>query len=324
MVGSILARLARACAASALALTVLATVPAAALERAAAGRATLRAGPAGPPTYLAPEPPPAGAARRAAAAASFSVSYNGFTPAARAAFQRAVDIWAQKLSSPVTITVSASFQPLGAGILGSAGPGLFWRGVPGAPFQDTWYVDALANRFAGRQLDDSPDIMARFNSNFSSWHFGSGPAPAGKYDFTTVVLHELGHGLGFLGAGDVSGGVGTVRLGAFPIIYDRFTENRNDRSLLEDFPDRSSALAAQLTGGNVFFDSPRVRSANGGVRARLYAPSVFDDGSSYSHLDEATFRRGNRNALMTPFLGAAETVRRPGPVTLAILDTLGW
>ena len=42
----------------------------------------------------------------------------------------------------------------------------------------------------------------------------------------SVVLHELGHGLGFAGSMDVDGALGSWGLGtAFPIIYDRFVEN---------------------------------------------------------------------------------------------------
>ncbi len=57
-------------------------------------------------------------------AATFVVNYSGFTPEAQAAFQRAVDIWAAILSSPVTIHVDASFVNLSGGTLGLAGANL--------------------------------------------------------------------------------------------------------------------------------------------------------------------------------------------------------
>lgn len=312
--------LAELCMASVVALSALAA-PAAALERASAAGVMLRAGPPGPPSLIQPEPQEAFRARTA----TFLVTYNGFTPAAQAAFQRAVDLWAQRVSSPVTITVSATFAPLESGLLGSAGSSFIWRNFPGAPRQDTWYADALANKLTGQQLDPtSPDIVARFNSSFPNWHFGGAAAPAGKFDFTTVVLHEIGHGLGFLGGGRVSGSGGSIRLNGSPVIYDLFTENGMGSVLLKAFPDNSTALAAQLQGNNLFFDSTNVRNVTGNGRARLYAPASFQPGSSYSHLDEATYPRGNANSLMTPFLGRGETIRQPGPITLAIFRTLGW
>ena len=148
-------------------------------------------------------------------AATFNVTYTGFTPAARTAFQSAVNVWKTRVTSTVPITVNATFQPLGPGILGSAGPNFVWRNFTGRPQADTFYVDAIANKRHGSQLDPSADIVANFSSNFPNWYFGTdGAGPAGDFDFKTVVLHELGHGLGFLGAGQVSGGVGTVRLGS--------------------------------------------------------------------------------------------------------------
>jgi hypothetical protein len=316
---SIRSWMAGVCALPAIAMMAFAAPPVAALDKAPAAPRELRVGRSGFPTFVRPEPQ----TRLGPRAATFQVTYSGFSPPARAAFQRAVNIWAQRINSPVPITVSASFQPLDPGILGSAGASLVHRDFLGAPRPATWYVDALANKLSGGQRDPSPDIVARFSSAFPNWHFGTGPAPANTFDFTTVVLHEIGHGLGFLGAGFVSGSTGTVRLSGFPIIYDRFTENGAGRSLLT-FPDPSTALGTQLRSNNLFFDSPQVRTANGGARAKLYAPTTFRPGSSYSHLDEATFPRGNANSLMTPFLGQGETIRRPGAITLALFATLGW
>ncbi len=255
--------------------------------------------------------------------ATFSVTYAGFSPEARRAFQRAVNSWSRRVVSSVPITISARFEPLAPGVLGSAGASLVHRDFAGAPQASTYYVDALANARAGRQLAPSADINARFSSSFTNWHFGTGPAPLGTYDFQTVVMHEIGHGLGFVGAGRVSGGTGTVRSSGIPLAYDRFTENRAGRSLLS-FADPSSALADQLTRSGVSFDTPAVRQANGGRPARLYAPASFQNGSSYSHLDEATYPPGSRNALMTPAIGDGETIRTPGPVTQALFRSLGW
>lgn len=261
-----------------------------------------------------------------AARATIRVSYTGFTPAAKASFQRAVDAWSRQISSPVPITVNARFADLGANVLGSAGPRIR-ANFGGAPQRNTWYPEAVANKRAGRQLSASADIEARFNRQFNNWHYGTGPAPKGTYDFQSVVMHELGHGLGFIGAGQVSGGRGTVLYRAagvaFPYAYDRNTENAGGKKLLS-FADPSAALGDQLTSGRLFFDSPKVRSANGGRPAKLYAPRSFNGGSSYSHLDESTYRAGNRNSLMTPQIGDGETVRTPGPLTSAIFRSTGW
>ena len=68
------------------------------------------------------------------AASTFEVQYTGFNnrPEAQAAFQRAVDIWADHLASPVVITVRADFDGLGqsTGILGSANAQNYADDVP--------------------------------------------------------------------------------------------------------------------------------------------------------------------------------------------------
>ncbi|NIV03224.1 MAG: T9SS type A sorting domain-containing protein, partial [Calditrichae bacterium] len=64
--------------------------------------------------------------------------------------------------------------------------------------------------------------------------------------------------------------------------------------------------------------------ANSGNRPKLYAPSNWEQGSSYSHLDETTFPPGNPNSLMTPQIGNAEPIHAPGPVTLGIFRDMGW
>lgn len=309
-------------AASLLGLMTLAAEPARAVERTTVARAMLKAGPAGPPSHLAPEAD--GLAPQRAQAASFEVTYRGFSAAARAAFERALAVWSRRLDSPVPITVLAVAERVPAGFLALAGPAFIWRDFEGAPDPSTWYADALANKLAGEQLDpDTPDIVASFDLR-SDWHFGSGPAPAGKYDFTTVCLHEIGHGLGFLSFADILGGKGLVRIFGHPGAYDRFVENAAGQSLVRDFRTRSRQLAGQLQGGSLFFDSSIARSASGGDPPRLHAPRPFQPASSISHLDEAAYPAGNPDSLMTPALGRGETIRRTGPIALAVLRTIGW
>lgn len=259
-------------------------------------------------------------AAKAAPTAKFVVTYTGFTAEAKAAFQRAVNTWAGKLNTTVPVTVKASWEPLGPGVLGAAGPSAVWD------IGGVWNVDAIANKKAGKQLNASPDIVARFSSNFTNWWFGTGPAPVGKYDFQSVVTHELGHGVGFLGVGNASGSTGTVKYQGKNTAYDRYTRLGSTATspLLWKMPDNSTQLGSALKSNNVFFDSPGVRTANGGKSAKLYAPSTWRQGSSYSHLDETTFPKGNQNSLMTYAISDGETIRTPGPVTLALLKTIGW
>lgn len=266
--------------------------------------------------------------------ATINVTYNGFTPEAQAAFQYAVDIWEAQLVSTVPIEVVANWTALPAGVLGSAGPTSFQRdwtsGVP-APRANTWYPIPLANKLAGVDLattGTSHDINANFSSAFPNWYFGTdGNTPAGDFDFVSVVLHELGHGLGFVGSGTVSAGNGSWGSGTgFPFIYDVYVENGAGTDITDtgSFPNNSTILADQLQGGDLFFNSPTAVVANGGTRPELFAPNPWQQGSSYSHLDETVFPAGNPNSLMTPQIGTAEAIHNPGAITRGMFTDMGW
>jgi len=261
--------------------------------------------------------------------ATFIVEYNGFSAPAQAAFQFAVDIWSQLVVSSVPIRVKAYWVPLGPGVLGSAGAHGFYANFPGAPQSGTFYPVSLAEKLSGGAINhpDSSDINANFSSVFSNWYFGTDGNPgSGQFDFVSVVLHELGHGLGFSGSMTVSSGQGSWGFGSgLPFIYDRFAENGSGQSLLNTslFPNPSVALGNQLQGGNLFFNGPEAVAANGGV-VPLYAPNPWEGGSSYSHFNEASYPAGNPNSLMTPAIGTAEAIHNPGPVCLGLFRDNGW
>jgi len=285
-----------------------------------------------------------GEAAKAFTPATIVVTYIGFSPAAENAFQAAVDVWEQLISSPVTIRVEATWEPLAPLTLGSAGPRRVRGGFP-PPRDSTWYPDALADAIAGSDIEPGePDILASFNSDFTDWYMGTdGATPPGKWDLVSVVLHEIGHGLGFGGSMIIDDGVfeagvnldecdGTAGNGCWgfgsgwPVIYDRFTQDTTGDFLIDTgvYTNPSAALGAVLVGGGVFFSGTSANVANGGTRPELYAPSPWEYGSSYAHLDEVVYAAGNKNSLMTPFLGSAEAIHDPGPVTLGIFEDIGW
>jgi len=258
----------------------------------------------------------------------------GWTAEAQTAFEFAADIWETLITSPVPIVVDAQFGPLNPGILGGAGPTEIRRNFPNAPQPNTWFPVATANKLANTDLNlSSADIQATFSSTYPNWHFGTGNStPADKINFSSVVLHELGHGLGFLGSMRVDNGsgnmectgvagVGCYGYGGFPTIYDLYTENGAGTALLA-FSNNSADLANQLTSNSIFFDSPGANFANGGSRVPLYAPSTWQQGSSYSHLAESY--NSTPNALMTFSISNGETIHNPGLVTLCMFEDMGW
>ncbi len=135
----------------------------------------------------------------------------------RIAFQHALDIWGKAIDGSVPIHVSASFAPLdcseGSAVLGMAGPGGMEFEVPG---QDpaVIYPEALADQLAGYDLAPGvPDIEAEFNGALPEcfpdydWYYGLDSVDwDNRANLVMVVLHEIGHGLGFQSTADDTNG----------------------------------------------------------------------------------------------------------------------
>jgi hypothetical protein len=185
------------------------------------------------------------------------------------AFEHAARIWEELLDSPVEIRVRASFDPLPCtaqdGALGGAFPDTMASDAPGAPLPGAWYPVALANKFAGEDLEpSSDDISARFNSAIgqtgclegTSWYYGLDGAHGESFDLVAVLLHELGHGLGFLTLVDQNSGeefLGTP---------DIFESMMFDTETNKHWPDMTAAERrfSATNAGNLVFDGPAVRA----------------------------------------------------------------
>ncbi|QKZ11797.1 T9SS type A sorting domain-containing protein [Spirosoma sp. KUDC1026] len=263
-------------------------------------------------------------ARQAAATSQFIVTYNGFSPQAQAAFQYAVDIWSTLIVSSVPIRIRANWTRQANNVLGSAGPTGYRILVNGSQKATSFYPIALAEKISRTQLNhpDSSDISANFNQNYN-WYYGTdAKPPAGQADLVSVVLHEIGHGLGIIGGFGTTGSLGEFSAGQ-PFVYDNFIENSQGQRLVNSFQDNSNALYRQLTGGALYLNGPILRR-NTGQRARIYAPVTFAASSSIYHLDETAYPAGNINSLMTPQIDNAEAIHNPGPLILNLFTDMEW
>ena len=217
------------------------------------------------------------------------------------AFQFAANLWGGLVTSSVTIRVGAHFDPLTctstSATLGQAGPNTVHRDFAGAPRANTWYPQALANSLTGTDLDPtSDDIGATFNSAIGTtcpfpnvWYYGLDRNPPGtKIDFVTVVLHELGHGLGFFSLVNLA--TGQKFLG-FDDAYMVFLEDHRTGKL---YPNMSNAerVAASTATGNLHWVGPNVVAVSrqrltAGVdpngHVEMFAPNPRQPGSSVSH-----------------------------------------
>jgi cysteine-rich repeat protein len=262
------------------------------------------------------------------------------------AVQYVANIWAAHLISSVEIRVAVTFTALSCsttqGVLGSSGATAFVRDFTGAPLPGTLYPIALANALAGTDQCppnsdctaagfDSDDIDAEFQSAIgsptclpsTSWYYGLDGNPGSKqFDFVTVALHELAHGLGFVTL--VSPSTGAKAGGA----DDTFMLNLEDHSTHKLWPamsDTERAISSVDTGdlhwvgNNVIAQGASLvggRDASSG-HVEMYAPNPVELGSSVSHFSTSL----SPDELMEPFIvGPNHDVN----LTVALFKDIGW
>jgi hypothetical protein len=251
-------------------------------------------------------------------------------------FQYVARIWQSIIDSNVEIKVEAQFDPLtcssGSAVLGSAGATTVYRDFTHAPVSGTWYPVALANSLSGSDLSTLADIAATFNSeidnnnnclNNTNWYYGiDGNKPANSVDLLSVVMHEIGHGLGFLTFVDTASG---QKLGT-PGKNDAFMLHLEDHSTSKTWDQMSNSerVASAIDTADLHWTGTSVTSKIGNYTAginqghvRQYAPATLSQGSSVSHFDSAL----TPNELMEPFI----TQPKKGPgLAVDLMADIGW
>lgn len=252
-------------------------------------------------------------------------------------FQAAADYWEARIDSSVPIRVSINFDPLACepsrGVLGAAGPNSVFRDFPNAPLPNTWYVEAVANSLAGSDQDaNSDDIGATFNSDIdnnnnclsgTNWWLGiNSPAPSGTISLFDTVLHEIGHGLGFLSLVNQAGQRFGGRNDAYSVnLFDETIGGGRAWTAMTD----SERAASSINGPNLTWSGNNANSNSGHLNAsvsrtngniRMFAPSPFQPGSSVSHWDTSL----SPDELMEP----SATPTSDDRSTVQLLSDIGW
>jgi hypothetical protein len=235
------------------------------------------------------------------------------------AFTYAANIWGATLTSAVPIIIDAAFVvqtcTATSAVLGSAGSTIVRRDFAGAPRAGTWYSYALANKLQGSDGATPPggaQIRARFNVSLgtpgcleaSRWYYGlDGNEGTNGVDFVAVLMHEMGHGLGFQNftSGSTGAFLGTP---PFPSIWDHFLlDATNNVSWVAATPEQRVASAVSVdklvwTGANVNTALPSV--------LRVGLPGVAISGANAGTLAGAQLLAGEAS-FGAPLSGAGVT-----------------
>ena len=265
---------------------------------------------------------------------------NGLTRGAQRLnlFNFAAGIWGAFLDSPVPVGVNSQFNSLtpcstSGGVLGSAGTINISRDFTGAEFAGTWYHAALANKRRGADLvPANAEMQATFNSDVDTGCLGVGTrfyygldntTPSQRINLLVVLLHEMGHGLGF--SSFVNGSTGALN-GGFPDIYSRYMFDQTTGLYWHQMTDAQRAASA-LNTNNVYWDGASVRIASGSLtagrdaatgRVQLFTPNPFQSGSSVSHFSTAA----SPNLLMEPSINVGLPIDLD--LTRQQMRDIGW
>lgn len=252
----------------------------------------------------------------------FALDFDGSVDAStRQVVTAAAGVWSAVLDTRVPIVVDVRMQAMAPGMLGAAGPTTGHFGRPSFPQPDVLYPVALANQFAGRDLDVGlPDIELVLSSSMS-WdkRIDGDVSPTGQ-SMLSVAIHELGHGLGHTSwiRRTATGWVVNYVVDGTTVAlaYDRLAATTGGTPITSV---READLAQALVS-SLQWSGQRGRTAAGGPAPKLYSPPVVELGSSVGHLDEATFGSG----IMTPFLARGEAHTTVPALTRAMLADTGW
>ena len=252
---------------------------------------------------------------------TFVPIYNNVPDVAKASIQRAIDTWSENFVSKVPINVNVTWTKApNSTILASASAKNIFSNFNGAPDKTLYYPSALANALAGVDLDIAEPELEINVTTGDFWYYGlDGKCPSSKYDLVSVILHEMAHGLGFMSGTYYDP---TTKVGRFlqPTAFDAYVQVLDGRRLV-DLPSPSLEIGSALTSTLLWSGANAVK-ANNGVKPLLFTPSIYEQGSSVSHLDEKTFSNSFENSVMTPNLGAGEVFHLPGALLLAIFEDL--
>lgn len=260
------------------------------------------------------------------------------------AAQFVADIWGALLESDVTIEVETAWNPLtcelSSGVLGSAGPTLIHANFDAQAIVDTWYPHALANAIEGSDLDNSvAGISMQINSTLDDgdssclngirWYYGlDGNVPEGAIDVVPTILHELGHGLGFISLVNPETG-GYLDPGGpaqpLPDIFSRFLSDTELGIDWLDMTDEQRAASAindpdlVWIGANVdAVASDFVTAAFSDGFIRMHAPDPLKLGSSVSHWSSDA----SPDLLMEPT--SSPNVFDEVDLTIDLFADIGW
>jgi hypothetical protein len=210
--------------------------------------------------------------------------------ARRAALEFMLDVWGQLLGSASAVTVDAGFADLSCSVaegavLAQAGPQFVYTNFTGAA-RRVLYPGPMAESIARADLSESEDadMVITFNAAVddaclgpgTSWYYGlDDNASAAQVAFLPVVLHEMAHGLGFLGLTNLT--TGEFFLNRPDILATMTFDNQRDKTW--DEISKGARRRSAVRDGEVSFTGAKTRRNARSLLRGAHVIQIFDPDS---------------------------------------------
>ena len=169
------------------------------------------------------------------------------------------------------------------------------------------------------------DMSVTFSSDFAFYYGLDGQPLEGQYDFVSVVLHEIGHGLGFLSLVNPSSG---EKILGVDDVYSLHLEHHD--AIPADYPTMTNGqrVSASTSAPHLHFTGPETVANSGRLmtghdvdsgHVQLYAPRHPSPGSSVSHFNKVI----KPDQLMEHSIRNGEAIHHIG-LAGELLADLGW
>jgi len=166
------------------------------------------------------------------------------------------------------------------------------------------------------------------NKNYNFYYGVDAKVPNNRYDYLTIMLHEVCHGLGFSaiigqnGSYSYTPPTGPQQSTPYPGIYERQLFQGTDGPCLTELS--QSQRAALLISNNLYAGAPgsHLLNANDGERIKMYAPTTYSSGSSTSHWDSSvTFPTFMKYSIGS---GASNALHTFNDKKISLMQDIGW
>lgn len=233
---------------------------------------------------------------------------------------RALTIWDSLINSAPGRTLTVGFtwyNGASSSTLASASSSYQYYPSSGPQQVSTW-AESVWRDGNTQTNDNGYDIYIQCNTSYvDAFYYGAAlpTNPTGKYDFQSILMHEVGHTVGFSSLATETGSF-QVKSGNASATYNTMLYTKYD-SLLTNNEGRS--LVEKAGNGNTAFILGETLSLDG-TDLTAYNPSTWKEGSSIAHIDSAS----DPDALMQYSISSDTYHRTLTDGEIHLMRSMGW